>query len=221
MINLAIQSAESKESFAILKDGKVLSERFLEGRERTSDILGTEIETELKNQKLSAKDVKLLTVVTGPGSFTGLKVGVAYAQGFSYGRNIPVVGITAFEVLARQVDVDGTVISLIFARNLRAYCQIYNKVGETLTPTSEPQINSIESLLAKVPKDSTIVGSAVIEYKAELSKMGFKSFSSDNQILASTSGKIGFERQSEGVDAFEIKPFYIAEPGVTIKKDQK
>lgn len=219
MINLAIQTAEQKEGFAVLDDEKVLAEVYMEEHDRTSEALGKRINETLKDLKITTDEVDFLTLVTGPGSFTGLKVGAAYAKGFAFGRNIKVVPVTSFEVLVEQVEKDGIVATCLFARNLRAYCTIYNKSDESLNVLQEPSVDTIESLLKDYKnKDIIIAGSAVTEYSAELKELGFNNFAKENTLKPSTAGIIGFRKFEEAVDAFEIQPYYLAEPGITLKK---
>lgn len=219
MINLAIQTAEQTEGFAILEDEKVLAEVYMEEHERTSEALGKQINKVFKNLKVTPDDVDFLTLVTGPGSFTGLKVGAAYAKGFAFGGDIKIVPVASFEVLAEQVEQDGIVATCLFARNLRAYCIIYNKSDKSLNILQEPSVDTIDNLLKDYKsKDIIIAGSAVTEYSAELKELGFNNFAKENIMKPSSAGIIGFRKLESAVDAFEIQPYYLAEPGITLKK---
>ena len=90
------------------------------------------VDTSFKSTNLTLVDISLLAVCTGPGSFTGVRIGIATIKAFSDVKHIPIVGVSSLESLAYNViekisDLENTLIcSLIDAKNNNVYCGVYN-----------------------------------------------------------------------------------------------
>lgn len=79
-----------------------VAEKHFETEKQTLDLPGA-VENFLADNKINFHDLSAISVVTGPGSFTGIRLGIAYAKGLSIGLNIPIIPINAFEIyLARD-----------------------------------------------------------------------------------------------------------------------
>ncbi|MCK5153696.1 MAG: tRNA (adenosine(37)-N6)-threonylcarbamoyltransferase complex dimerization subunit type 1 TsaB [Spirochaetales bacterium] len=93
-----------------------------------SETLVTEIDLFLKREDLSVSDLDLIVCPAGPGSFTGLRIGMATAKGLSLGSGVPMVTVPTLDMIAYGLDFfDGIVVPLIDARKKRYYTAIYNK----------------------------------------------------------------------------------------------
>lgn len=89
---------------------------------------------------ISAKNIDRVAVCTGPGSFTGLRVGLAFAKGFALPRALPVIGISVPDVLARQADPDQSqkIISVINARRGDVCWGLYDRGQCLISPRTDP-----------------------------------------------------------------------------------
>lgn len=108
------------------------------------------IEDVLQQVKISFKDLSAVAVSMGPGSYTGLRIGVSAAKGLCYALNIPLIAIETLELIARKITIEeGVVIPMIDARRMEAYTAVfdkeYNKVRDTkaeiIIPESFQEIN--------------------------------------------------------------------------------
>lgn len=104
--------------------------------------------------------IERIGVTVGPGSFTGLRVGLAFALGLGAARNVPVIGISSLDALAASVEADGLVAAAIDARRGQVYMRLF-KDGIAL---AEPEALSIEAAREKIVAEAvgqkvTIVGS--------------------------------------------------------------
>lgn len=99
----------------------------------------------------SPSDIGLVGITIGPGSFTGIRVGVAAARGFGLALSVPVIGVTTLEVLAsmaRKTDAQGPILAAMDAKRGEIYTQLFDADGR---PATEPQALTIEDarILAK------------------------------------------------------------------------
>ena len=118
MLVLAIDTATKIGSVALYDDKVgVLGELNLYIKVNHSAIIMSMIDNLFKMTKLSIKDVDRIAVTVGPGSFTGIRIGVAVAKGLCYGTNKSIVGINELDLLANNLEAfEGTVVPLIYAR---------------------------------------------------------------------------------------------------------
>ena len=104
------------------------------------------IESALARAGIGYDRLSRIAVCTGPGSFTGLRIGVAAARGIALGRGIPVVGISRLEALAAQIG--GPVAVCLSGRGGTVYVQVFGADGAALT---DPQMTSETELAAAIP----------------------------------------------------------------------
>lgn len=141
---LAIETSTKKGSISILSDDKVVDTYQLADKEPVSEFLLTKIKELLKQNNLTLSDIGLVAVCLGPGSFTGLRVGIAIGQGLANSLKIPCVGVSIFEALiAENNESDFYVISAGFKK---FYWQINQqaKLSEIKTGTIEDILNDLE-----------------------------------------------------------------------------
>lgn len=99
-----------------------------------------------KDCNLEAKDIDKIIVVDGPGSFTGIRIGITIAKVFAWSLNIPIITITSLEAMACSCNFKGVLIPVIDARRGYVYTAIYNDNKEIL----EPQHIEITELYQKL-----------------------------------------------------------------------
>jgi len=153
---LAIDTCLDACQAALLDDDKVVfarSEPMHRGhQERLAPMLAEAMEA----AGAGFEDLDRIGVTVGPGSFTGLRVGLAFAKGLAIARGIPCVGIGALEALAASAGVQGPVLAAIDARREQLYLQMF-KDGR---PAEPPRAQLIVDLRAISPTGQlTIVGS--------------------------------------------------------------
>ncbi len=99
---LALETSNRQTSLALLEAGSLVSERWLSAEPRVAQSLIPAIQDELKNAGWSSEDLQLIAVSQGPGSFTGLRVGITAAKTLAYAWQVPVLGVNTLEVIAHQ-----------------------------------------------------------------------------------------------------------------------
>ena len=123
MLILALDSSASPASAALLEDGKILSEFYINTKQTHSQTLMPMAEAVLRLSAKTLDDVDCLAVSAGPGSFTGVRIGVSCVKGLAMARNIPCAGVSTLRAMAENArGMDGIVFAVMDAR-----CgQVYN-----------------------------------------------------------------------------------------------
>ena len=124
---LAIDTSTSRTSVAIIEDGQVVFSGFQDGATAHGPSLPA-----LVQEALAVSDVDDVVVGMGPGPFTGLRVGIAFAQSFALAREIPVRGVCSLDAIAAQID-DKDFIITVDARRKEVYWARYTngaRVGD-------------------------------------------------------------------------------------------
>jgi tRNA threonylcarbamoyladenosine biosynthesis protein TsaB len=104
---LAIETIDKCGSVALLYGDNLLSERILPKSQRSAQSLAPSISELLTESKLRPKDIDKVAVIIGPGSFTGLRVGIVTAKMFAYSVGAEIIGLSTFEVIAFSILLEG------------------------------------------------------------------------------------------------------------------
>lgn len=171
MKTLAIDTSTMTASCAVLDNEKVLGEYSLDQDLSHSENLVPIIKEVLDNLKLGVKDIELFSVAIGPGSFTGLRIGIATMKSFSHVFHKPIVGISTLEGLAFNLPSSGVIVPMIDARRERVYTGIYKWEDGRLKTILEPCIKEIDTFLEDLKKDYDeimINGNGATLYKQEI-----------------------------------------------------
>ena len=149
---LAIETATSVCGAAIVGDGKVLANRSLNIPHCHSEKIMTLIDEILHEAGLTLRDIDGIAVSAGPGSFTGLRVGVSTAKGLAFASGHPVSAVSTLEALAHnfaphiELGEHDCCMPLIAARRGEVYAAAYTVRGDRLTCTMSPRVIGIETL---------------------------------------------------------------------------
>ena len=127
MLILAIESSAKPVSCAVYSDGALLGQYFQNNGLTHSRTLLVMVESLLKNLDITVKDLDLVAVAHGPGSFTGVRIGVSAAKGLAWGLDKPVVGVSTLEAMAYQIPQPGAIICPVMDARRN---QVYNALFE-------------------------------------------------------------------------------------------
>ena len=110
------------------------------------------IEQSLSESKLTLQDINLIVCDKGPGSFTGIRIGVGTVLAFKDSLNIPCVGISSLDSLAYNIDSDGIICSLIDAKNNNVYFGVFEKKNNIVTQLEELSFKTIKEIIPILKK---------------------------------------------------------------------
>ena len=126
MLILAFETSAKAASAALLEDGKLLGESYQNTGLTHSQTLMVMAENLLSQCGKTAEDVTAVAVAAGPGSFTGVRIGVAAAKGFAWGREIPCYGVSTLEAMALSLGAfQGYVCPCMDARRSQVYNALF------------------------------------------------------------------------------------------------
>ncbi|MBQ3174995.1 MAG: tRNA (adenosine(37)-N6)-threonylcarbamoyltransferase complex dimerization subunit type 1 TsaB [Bacteroidales bacterium] len=157
-IILLIETATESCSVALAKDQEIIAEKYINEPKAHATLLARYIKDILEENNLSVKDCSAIAVSEGPGSYTGLRVGVSCAKGLCYGAEKPLIGVGTLAAIAQCAldnkeiasSIDGLqktifsatgenlpllIVPMIDARRMEVYTAIFNSEGDQLTPT--------------------------------------------------------------------------------------
>lgn len=150
---LAIDTSTMIATCAVLDDENILGEYSLNQKMSHSENLVPMIKEVLDSLNLHVSDIDLYGVAVGPGSFTGLRIGIATVKAFAHVFNKPIIGVSTLEGLAFNLNFSGTIVPMIDARRNRVYTGIYEWQDGHLINIVEPSIMEIDELLAILDND--------------------------------------------------------------------
>lgn len=151
---LALETSAKAVSAAVTEDGKVLASGYQDTGLTHSRTLMPIVEHILKNTDLTVQDCDVIAVAAGPGSFTGIRIGVSAAKGLAFAAEKPAVGVSTLAAMARNVAwLDGLVICAMDARRQQVYSALFQAENGTLTRLTPDRAISLEDLAAEVKGD--------------------------------------------------------------------
>ena len=162
MLILAFETSAKAASVALTENGKLLGEGYQNTGLTHSQTLMVMAEDVLKQCGKTAADVNAVAVAEGPGSFTGVRIGVAAAKGFAWGKEIPCYGVSTLEAMAESLGVfDGFICPCMDARRSQVYNALFLAENGKLTRISDDRAIALADLkeeLKKMDKPVFLVG---------------------------------------------------------------
>lgn len=156
MIEMLLDTSSAHLLVSLLKDGKVLKSYKIENCEKHSTKLLETIDIVLKDNEISLSDIDTIYTVNGPGSFTGLRVGVTVAKMIGYTQKIKVKPISSLELMASTPFEGDFIASYIDARRGYVFGGIYDK---NLTPILEDTYILVEDFKNSFPQGKGVTTS--------------------------------------------------------------
>ena len=227
---LAIDTSSKRCSVAILEDSNILINLYNDDEKTHSVKLMPMVEEAFQKTNLTLEDIQLLACCVGPGSFTGVRIGIATIKAFADVTNIPVVGISSLESLAynvkEKVASSSLICSLIDAKNENVYCGLYyfeNNTCNTVAILAESLdviISVIQEKFEAIKKlnpniqDIIFVGDACQVYQNTLSSsFANAKFATEEENMQSgiSVAKAGLRKYQDGEygDSSSILPIYL------------
>ena len=144
---LAFETSAKAGSVALLDGGVLLAESYQNTGLTHSQTLLTMTEDLLKSCGIAPTDVEAVAVAAGPGSFTGVRIGVAAAKGFAWGGQKPLYGVSTLEAMAMQLGVhSGYVLPVMDARRSQVYNAVFHCKDGIMTRCAEDRAISLTEL---------------------------------------------------------------------------
>jgi len=218
MITLAIECATQTVGIAFLDQKKILAELYLDTGGGHAEVLLPALAKLLLLTGLTTERIDLLVCTTGPGSFTGVRIGVSTIKGLALATGKPIVGVSTLEALAMNVFPSRKLICpLLDARKNQVYAGLY-RVGPDGYPeaVAPDRLTDIESLVKTlVAEEVDFVGEAAVLYQQQIFEGRARGSAPQTcrccRLNASAVGLIGLHRYQHGriEDPLTFSPRYL------------
>lgn len=227
MIVLALDTSTRTGGCAVLRDDDVLAELPGEAVRTHAERLPGDLMTVLERAHLALADVDVFAVATGPGSFTGLRVGIATMQGLALAANRPLVGVSALDALARSAADDagaGTrVATWVDAWRGDVYAALYEGGAEIEGASVEPP----EAILTRLRgKRTRFIGDGVAAHRQTIARAvgSHAEFASSLEPpLAGIIARLARAEAERGrrPGPADIQPLYVRRPDAELARDAR
>lgn len=217
---LNIETATKNCSVAIAKDGiTIICKEVAEQGYSHAEKLHVFIEEILLEAGLTFQDLAAIAVSQGPGSYTGLRIGISAAKGLCFALDIPLIAVDTLQVLASQVNVShGSIIPMIDARRMEVYSAVFN---HKLQKTREVQAEIItENSFSELQETVYLVGDSSEKAKTVLTKANFVFLDEVRYPSANEMSALAYAKflQDETVDVAYFEPYYLKDFLMTVSK---
>ena len=166
---LAIETTQRQGSIALLDDESIEFHHTLPADNRSAASLAPEIKAVCARHQWALSSIDLLAVTTGPGSFTGLRVGIVTAKTLGYALDTPVVGINTLDVIALQALSSGSVEVVMDAQRNSVFRRRYTvQQGQLPTPIDEVTIIDDQQWAEAIPDGMKVSGPVLAKLKDNL-----------------------------------------------------
>ena len=210
-IILNIETATKNCSVALAKEGKTLAcKEIAEQNFSHAEKLHVFIEELLAENNLQFSDLNAIAVSQGPGSYTGLRIGVSSAKGFCYALNIPMIAIDTLQLLAKQIQIEeGIIIPMIDARRLEVFSAFYDKNHNQIRNTQAEIID--ETSYQEITETIHLVGDGTEKFKNTLIDTKFVFHSDVVFPSANEMSQLSFDKYQirDFVDVAYFEPYYL------------
>lgn len=217
---LNIETATKNCSVALAKDGKtILCKEIAEEGYSHAERLHVFIEAIIKEAGIALQDLSAIAVSQGPGSYTGLRIGVSAAKGLCYALDIPLIAVDTLQALAAQVTISsGLIIPMIDARRMEVYSAIFS-----------PTLEKKREVLAQIIDDNSFedreetlyfVGDCTDKCKPVLTKENHVFLEEIVYPSAKEMSAVSFEKFkiNDTVDVAYFEPYYLKDFMITVPK---
>lgn len=222
---LAIDTSTDMASIALLQDGAVLAELTWRCGQNHSTQLLPNLAHLLNQANLSLQSVSGIVVAQGPGSYSGLRVGISTAKGLAFSLGIPLVGVSTLEVEAYQQAERGLPICPVFnAGRGEIATAAYQKKGNQWRQLIAEHLTTVETLCSQITTKTVFCGEFVPSIAAELKKQ----LKQKAVMLSPAAGlrragflaELGLKRFEAGDydDLVTLQPLYLRGPAITQPK---
>ena len=225
---LAIDTSGPVAGCAVMMDGRIVHSIALCHGLTHSESIMPAVEDCMQASGLSCADVDVFAAVAGPGSFTGVRIGVCAAKGFAHAAGKPCVAIHALEALAMNFyGFDGLVCPILDARRGQVYCALFDTKNGAPVRVAQDDATALEALLARLPEGRRIMFAGdglAVHANTILEKLG------DRALIAPANLRdlrpdavcaLAARKRDEWVEARELRPVYLRAPQAERERNAK
>ena len=220
---MGIETSGAIGSVALVGEGCLLAERYFEKGLRHGRELVPSLEEVLSDPGLKIKEIDLIAVSTGPGSYTGLRVGVMAAKTLAFVTKKPLIGVPTLDVLAENAPEDAEyVVPIVDAKRSEVYASLYQKVEQKRTRLWDFLVIRPEELWQRLKGLGKvfILGDGLRSYAGIFAEKGFILGQEETRTARAANVALLGERDfksGQHDDPFALAPLYLRRPAAIEK----
>ena len=223
MYILGIETATMTGSVAIITEQQLVVEQTINAKTTHAERLITTIDAALRAASLTIREMDGIAVSVGPGSFTGLRIGVTTAKSLAYSVRKPIVAVSSLDALASQfLHANLLICPMLDAKKKEVYSACYRNSGATVERVSEYAVLTPANLLKSIHEPTLFLGDGVMPYRRQIEfALGELALFADAAHLlprGSLVAKLGCDRLLAGEqdDCSALTPFYLRQADAEI-----
>jgi len=213
---LAIDSCSNVATAALVCDDVLIAQFSLNDKTTHSTKLLPQIEYMMKNAQTEFADIDLFAITTGPGSFTGQRIGVATAKALAHATGKPMVGVSALMAMAYNIKfTDYLICPIMDARREQVYTASFKWQDDELITIKEDRAMALDDLLEEIDENVIFFGDGVPVFKEKIaSKLGNKAHFAPANLMHINGGGVAEAAKSEykkgnACDYASLAPTYL------------
>lgn len=227
MIVLALDTTTRAGSVAVVRDGEVMAEYVGDPTRTHGQRLPADLMRALERAGLTPRDLTLLAVAAGPGSFTGLRVGIAAMQGLAVALDLRIVPVQTLDALARAgASGHAPVGAWMDAQRGEVFAALYGSDGRTMLrgATSLPPGETLDTWRADLPSGPIrFVGDGAVRYATVIcERLGAGAIIAESTVpLAAVIGQMACEAPERAVVPHAVVPVYVRRPDAELARARR
>jgi len=217
---LNLETATKNCSVSISQNGQtILCKEMAEAGYSHAEKLHVFIEECIKESNISFKDLSAIAVSQGPGSYTGLRIGVSAAKGLCFALDLPLIAVDTLQVLASKLSISqGVIIPMIDARRMEVYSAIFNSKSEKIREVQAEILT--ENSFEEISETIHFVGDCAEKAKTVLTKSNFIFHEEIIYPSANEMSELSYKKFQENnlEDVAYFEPYYLKDFMATVSK---
>jgi tRNA threonylcarbamoyladenosine biosynthesis protein TsaB len=215
LIVLGIETATQICGVALFKDGTLLAEYRMNIKNAHAKLLAGAIDKVCHDSKVALPDLSGIAVSIGPGSFTGLRIGLSIAKGIAFAHGLAITAVSTLKAIASQAPLkDGLVCPMVRSRANEVYTALYERFDYDDKLVEEVTVMPLENMLQFAPKGTAFIGDTAGVIQTFSREQDYHIIPKEFSLPSGHSiAKIGSEQISIGRtdDLATLEPFYLQE----------
>lgn len=217
---LNLETATKNCSVSISQNGQtILCKEMAEAGYSHAEKLHVFIEECIKESNISFKDLSAIAVSQGPGSYTGLRIGVSAVKGLCFALDLPLIAVDTLQVLASKLSIsEGVIIPMIDARRMEVYSAIFNSKSEKIREVQAEILT--ENSFEEISETIHFVGDCAEKAKTVLTKSNFIFHEEIIYPSANEMSELSYKKFQENKleDVAYFEPYYLKDFMATVSK---
>ena len=227
MTILGIDTSSAACSAALSRDGRLLGETVMNSALTHSQTIMPAVEALLDREGMTPGDVDVFAAVAGPGSFTGVRIGVCAVKALCLAASKPCARVDALEAIAEGAACEGLICPVLDARRDQVYTALFRRRGGLLERVWEDRAEKLDDLLSALPADGTVyfTGDGLNTYEGRIrEKMGDRALIAPMHLRvlrASAACHIAETHPEAFMDGARLTPAYLRLPQAERERNER